>query len=305
MLKYLIITLFNLQHKADNIPPTSDPNRHIDRDNVTNIENQVNLTKRWLFRNKQDNIISPPEGYELIKEYDLSTLNEDDWNMGPSWGEYHPKFLNTYFDRTGETIKTDTSGIMKIGVKNKPKTFVGDNDVQITIPYVRGRLHSKKKFRYGFFEAMIKLPKGKNLWPAFWLTGAASWPPEIDIFEAYSDESKKYNHGPYKRIKIKPNLHYGKVEDNNKEEYGTRCMPVWKAEDRFTHYACLWEKDRIEIYYDGQLAFKCTDLTILKWFNMGHNWMTLIISNNLAGGKWTADEAYMEVKDLKVYKEKK
>ena len=130
MLKYLILTLFNLQHKSDNIPAESDPNRHIDRDNVVNIDNQANLAKRWLFRNKQDNVVLPPGGYELIKEYDLSTLNEDDWNMGPSWGDYHPKFLNTYFDRTGETIETDTSGVMKIGVKNKPKTFVDDNDVQ-------------------------------------------------------------------------------------------------------------------------------------------------------------------------------
>ena len=299
MLKYLIFALFNLQDKSN-----GDPNRHIERDNIVNIESQINAAKRWLFRKKSGSTVLPPDGYKLHKRYDLGSLNPTDWNMGPSWGEYHPKHPNTYFDRAGETIKHDPfdTSVMKIGVRYKPKTFVTDDDKQITIPFVRGRLHSRMKFRYGWFEAKVKLPKGKNLWPAFWLTGARSWPPEIDIFEAYSDESNQYKEGGWKRMKIKPNLHYGKVEENSKEAYGTRSIPVWKAEDRFVHYACLWEEDRIEIYYDGQLAFKCTDPEVLKWFNMGHNWMTLVISNNVVSGKWTADEAYMEVKDLKVYR---
>ena len=48
------------------------------------------------------------------------------------------------------------------------------------------RLHSTTGYRYGWFEAKIKLPKGKNLWPAFWMWAWDSWPPEIDIFEGYT-----------------------------------------------------------------------------------------------------------------------
>jgi len=299
MLRWLLVLLINAQEKE--VTETS-PNRHPKEYNDKNVHLKVDALKRWMFGGKKDAIAHPPEGYELQKEYDLTKLDLEDWDMGPSWGDYHPKFLNTYFDKTGETIETDSSGIMKLGVKFNPKTFVGEDDRQIKIPYVRGRLHSKLKFRYGWFEAMVKQPKGKNQWAAFWLTGAHSWPPEIDIFEAYSDESIKYHDGRIKYGKIKPNLHYGKLEDNNKEEYGARGIPVRKATERFVHYACLWEEDRIEIYYDGYLAFSCTDPEILKWYNMGHNWMTLIISNNVVEGKMVADDAYMEVKDLKVYK---
>ena len=299
MLEWLLVALINLQGKFDD--RSSTPYRHSKSENKVNVKCKAAAVNRWIFRSKNDPIAYPPDGYTLEKEYDLTTLNLDDWDMGPSWGDYHPKLLNAYYDRAGETIETDTSGIMKIGIKYKPKRFSSDTGA-LVIPYIRGRLHSKLKFRYGWFEAMIKQPKGKNLWSAFWLTGAHSWPPEIDIFEAYSDESIKYKEGIFPRTKIKPNLHYGYVDKGTKEAYGTRSIPVWKMEDRFVHYACLWEEDRIEIYYDGQLAFKCTDPKILDYFNSGHNRMTLIISNNITTWGWDADEASMEVKDLKVYK---
>ena len=299
MIKIILIFLINIQSKFDN--RDSSPKRHPSEENKINVQCKANAVQRWMFRGKKDGIAHPPEGYELQKEYDLTTLDLDDWDLGPSWGDYHPELLNAYYDRTGETIETDSSGIMKIGVKRKPKTFVTEDDRQINIPYVRGRLHSKMKFRYGWFEAKIKQPKGKNLWTAFWLTGAHSWPPEIDIFEAYTDEGKNYKEGIWKNTKIKPNLHYGYLDKGTKEAYGTRSIPTWGMTERFVHYACLWEKDRIEIYYDGQLAFRCTDPKILEYFNSGHNWMTLIVSNNLTPSAWNADEEPMEVKDLKVY----
>ena len=53
-------------------------------------------------------------------------------------------------------------------------------------PYTSGLVDSRGKFyqAYGRFEARVKVPKGKGLWPAFWLLPEdASWPPEIDILE--------------------------------------------------------------------------------------------------------------------------
>ena len=57
--------------------------------------------------------------------------------------------------------------------------------------YTSARINSKVNFeqKYGRFEARIKLPWGKGIWPAFWLLGAnsstVSWPQcgEIDIME--------------------------------------------------------------------------------------------------------------------------
>jgi hypothetical protein len=52
-----------------------------------------------------------------------------------------------------------------------------------------GMLRSKRTFIGGYFEAMMRLPPGLGVWPAFWLNsaarsdGALRWPPEFDIME--------------------------------------------------------------------------------------------------------------------------
>lgn len=51
-----------------------------------------------------------------------------------------------------------------------------------------GLLRSVDTFGYGTFSAEIMLPKGRDLWPAFWLCGSGEpWPAcgEIDIMEAW------------------------------------------------------------------------------------------------------------------------
>ncbi|MEO8301996.1 MAG: glycoside hydrolase family 16 protein [Rhizomicrobium sp.] len=52
-----------------------------------------------------------------------------------------------------------------------------------------GMIRSQQTFYYGYFEARVKLPQGRGVWPAFWLNsdysidGQLNWPPEIDVFE--------------------------------------------------------------------------------------------------------------------------
>lgn len=59
-----------------------------------------------------------------------------------------------------------------------------------------GIMRSVDKFGYGTFSAEIQLPKGKNLWPAFWLVGDGKedWPAvgEIDICEAWTNRFGGY-----------------------------------------------------------------------------------------------------------------
>lgn len=69
--------------------------------------------------------------------------------------------------------------------------------------FTSGRLHGKQGFKYGYFEARAKMPKGKHLWPAIWMMpqpqpgkpdGAyGKWPRsgEIDILEYRGQEPTK------------------------------------------------------------------------------------------------------------------
>ena len=57
-----------------------------------------------------------------------------------------------------------------------------------------GTIYSEQSFGYGTFSAEIQLPKGRNLWPAFWLVGEGKWPQggEIDVMEAWSNKCGSY-----------------------------------------------------------------------------------------------------------------
>jgi len=76
----------------------------------------------------------------------------------------------------------------------------------ITQPYTSARILTKGLFsqRYGRFEARMKLPTGKGIWPAFWLLGSNidfdPWPKsgEIDIMENIGNPTEVHStlHGP-------------------------------------------------------------------------------------------------------------
>lgn len=58
--------------------------------------------------------------------------------------------------------------------------------------YTGGVISSRNMYQYGYFEARIKLPKGKGYFPAFWLWNAScEWVfnNEIDIMEMYGGYS--------------------------------------------------------------------------------------------------------------------
>ncbi len=69
-----------------------------------------------------------------------------------------------------------------------------DNTIR-KFPYAAGKIDSSGKvfYKYGRFEASIKMPKGKGVWPAFWTMGNGKgwpWGGEIDIIELVGGEER-------------------------------------------------------------------------------------------------------------------
>ena len=116
--------------------------------------------------------------------------------------------------------------------------------------YTSARLDTAGKFsqKYGRFEARIKLPTGRGLWPAFWLLGdnfkSAGWPGcgEIDIMENIGSEPAT-NHGSM----------HGPGYSDGHSLTALYTLPSGRFSDTFHTFAIEWEPASVRFYVDGIL----------------------------------------------------
>ena len=208
-------------------------------------------------------------------------LDETKWSIGQPWGEYHPDYLHQYYGKNEDFVRVENSSLNLYG-RYKPKVFFDfEKNINITIPYGIGLVISKETFKYGYYEINGILPLGKLLWPAIWLTAKKTWPPEIDILEAYSGKKTDYSNEigiPF--FEFQPNIHYGFVEDNTKSSYGAKSYPIpFNPSEKPITYAVHWTEKFIKFYYDGYLIFQTKRKEILNYFNKEDVSMNIILNN--------------------------
>lgn len=129
-----------------------------------------------------------------------------------------------------------------------------------------GVIRSVDTFGYGRFSAEIMLPKGKNLWSAFWLVGEGKedWPAvgEIDICEAWTNQfGGYYRCGTPQPPYVFPtwdtttNVHWGKDKEHH-ESCGSRRLPIIFSLKRpahnFVKYEVEWRQDIITFRVNGK-----------------------------------------------------
>jgi beta-glucanase (GH16 family) len=160
--------------------------------------------------------------------------------------------------------------------------------------YASGMIRSRQTFRYGYFEARIKMPPGKGLWPAFWLNsdydehGKTSWPPEIDILEFAPNGREEKPNMVHSNVALsKPNTQGG--EWLYKDPGFNEKFHFYKAAEDMTNdwhvYGMLWDTDdTVTVYLDGKMLWKRT----YRWlYKDGRQAGPAHILVNLAvGGKW-------------------
>lgn len=187
--------------------------------------------------------ITAPDGYFLVwhDEFDDAAATQPD--LSKWWyEEWAPGFVNNELQR------------YVAGARGSDRTAeVSDGTLKITArksgnEVISARLNTRELWTYGWFEARLKLPKGRGTWPAFWMMPAdgSNWPycGEIDIMEGvgtnpnYTSSSihtKEYNH------------------TIGTQKTAERLTPG--AEDEFHIYALEWTPDYIKTYVDGKLLF--------------------------------------------------
>ena len=111
-----------------------------------------------------------------------------------------------------------------------------------------GVLRSVDTFGYGKFSAKIQLPKGKNLWPCFWIVGSGEpWPAcgEIDICEAWTPYFRLFN------WRITHNIHW---YDGGHIDIGSKPTPLFKLPcptTNFVKYEVEWKPNTITFFVNG------------------------------------------------------
>jgi beta-glucanase (GH16 family) len=130
--------------------------------------------------------------------------------------------------------------------------------------YSSAWIESQRMFGYGKYEARIKIPKGKGLWPAFWLFNGENGKHnyEIDIFEFWNEYSCV---GRYKKNRLSRNPHFAihgdsinrgssQCSDDLYPCYGNWGNSKTDLSDDYHIYTLEWDYYKIVWSIDGQVV---------------------------------------------------
>ena len=165
------------------------------------------------------------------------------------------------------------------------------------------RTINKGDWKYGRFEASIKLPTGRGLWPAFWMLPTdeayGGWPRsgEIDIVELIGDKPDEI-HG---------SMHFGQPWPNNSNIQASYHLNEGIFNDDFHTFAIEWEEGEIRWLIDDYLysTKRVEDVAPEQWpFDKNFHF----VLNVAVGGTWpgnpdetTTFPQIMEVEYVRVY----
>lgn len=255
----------------------------------------------------ETDIYEAPEGYGLVWQDEFNTgseLNSTYWThevQGAGWVNNELQNYVNHKSPDGRKVTEIRDGSLLINC------FKG-SDGKI----YSGRVYANVNtgWKYGYFEARIKLPVGKGTWPAFWMMPVGNdwstnpWPMcgEIDIMEevgcvpdevSSSIHTQDYNH--------------------TKNTQKTHAMTIDKAEGEFHVYALEWTEDKITTYVDGKVQLAVTREAL----GTGHNqwpfhYAFYPILNLAWGGSWggmngvdeSALPVTMEIDYVRVFQKK-
>lgn len=204
----------------------------------------------------------------------------------PDGGPFHPDNPHMWYD--DDCVNALADGTLSLDAKYNPKSFNFEGKIYTSEIGV-GLVASRKTFYHGKFEACIKLPKGNWLWPAFWVTGAKTWPPEVDIFEGYSDGKGSYRHfmwtKPCCKFAVKTNGWKNVYPDQ--KQLGQTQHKAFKHPDKYHYFTMVWKPEKIELFYDSHKVRTFDDKKMLS--QMNEQGMRVILNNGCRN----------EAKDLK------
>jgi beta-glucanase (GH16 family) len=163
----------------------------------------------------------------------------------------------------------------KMIIEARPENLGGRN-------YTSSKILSegKKTFKFGRIDFRAILPKGKGIWPAFWMLPQnnvfGGWPRsgEIDIMEVVGHEPNR-THGT---------LHFGPGPGSTSINRNVT-LTSGTFNDEFHVFSLEWKQDQLKWYLDGNL-FSTINKADLGANNYPFNETFFFIINLAVGGNW-------------------
>ncbi len=234
-----------------------------------------------------------PAGWQLVwaDEFDGAAGTGPDpakwtFDLGSGPGNHE---LETYTSARANVEQRDGRLVVtaiKVGKtgeeKEDKKKAAGAAEAAETV-YTSGRIKTQGLFaqRYGRFEARMRLPLGKGIWPAFWLLGGdiatVGWPQcgEIDVMENIGEPGVSHStlHGP--------------GYSGGKAVTAQYALPAGEAVDTGFHvYAVEWAPNDIKFLLDEKLVAERTPADLPAGTKWVFDHPFFIIFNLAVGGDW-------------------
>lgn len=244
---WITLTPSSSIEKEGTVAATIQPNTYYKERSATIVvksgsaRSTITVTQEAKPKDPVDPNIPTPEGYELVwnDEFAEGDRPGTEWSYETGGGGWGNNELQTYVNcsQGSEQLAVVKDGIFSIIAK------------QIDGKVYSIRINTKKSWKYGYFEARLKLPKGKGTWPAFWMMPAnfTSWPAdgEIDIMEEVG----------YNPNYVSSAIHCESYNHSIGTEK-TKATYVATAQTEFHVYALEWTADYIKTFVDGKELFK-------------------------------------------------
>lgn len=236
-------------------------------------------------------------GWELVwqDEFEGSEIDMDKWSFEVDGRGGGNNELQYYTDKPENAFIEDG----KLVIEAREERYIGHDYTS-----ARMRTLGKGDWQYGRFEARIKLPTGRGMWPAFWMLPSewryGGWPSsgEIDIMELVGHEPDTV-HGT---------IHFGGL-GNHLYTGQPYILDEGIFNDEFHIFAVEWEEREMRWYVDDEHY-----LTQNSWSTKNADYPAPfdqpfhIILNVAVGGNWpgppdetTVFPQRMEVDYVRVY----
>jgi beta-glucanase (GH16 family) len=180
---------------------------------------------------------SLPPGPVFADEFDGTEVDFARWGSGYPWGCTNATTGERQCYAPGALSVRD--GLLVIEADRRPERGR---------PYRSGMIVSHPGFaqRYGYFELRARLPRGRGLWPAFWLLPlpTGTWPPELDVMEQIGSQPQT----------LLMAQHYRDADGVHRRQVGTWSGPDFTA--GFHTFALSWGPEAIVWYVDGVERFR-------------------------------------------------